>query len=133
MKTYLLGFLVQALSFVVVALLVNGLNYGHSVETLVKAAAIFGLLEVFLRPLIKILLMPFSFLTMGLLSGIGGLVTLWIMSLVVPGFSLVDTSFPGFTVYGFAISSYHVSAIFTTIIAAFIISLLSSIFFWIAK
>lgn len=133
MKAYLQSFLISALSFIAATFLLNGLNYGHNLETLAKAAAIFSVLEVFVRPIIKILLMPFNFLTMGLLSGIGGLVIIWLMSLVVPGFSLSETIFPGFSIYGMGISSYHVSAIFTAILAAFVISIISSILYWITK
>jgi putative membrane protein len=133
MKTYLLGFLISVISFVAATLLINGLSYGHNLEVLAKAAGVFGILEIFIRPVIKILLLPLNFLTMGFLSGVGGIVILWLMSILVPGFSLNDTSFPGFSIYNLALPSYHLGVILTTIVAAAVISLLSSILYWITR
>ena len=133
MKAYLLAFLTSALAFAAATFIVNGLNYGHSSENLIKIAAIFGLLEIFVRPIIKILLLPLNFLTMGLLSGIGGVAILWLMSIVNIGFSLSDTTFPAFSAYGVGFPGYQVGPIFTLILGAVVISIISAILFRFTK
>src|SRR5215467_10568069 len=97
MKAYLLAFLTSAIAFAAATFIVNGLDYGHNLETLLKISAIFGLLEIFARPIIKILLLPLNFLTMGLLSGVTGIVIIYAMSLVNIGFSLKESSSPAFS------------------------------------
>jgi len=133
MKAYLLGFFISAAAFTATTFLINGLNYGNDIQTLGKAAAVFGILEVCVRPIIKILLLPFNFLTMGLLGGVGGLIILWIMTIVLPGFSLTDTTFPAVSIHNFAIPAYRLSVLFTAIISATVISLISWVFYWLTK
>lgn len=129
MKAYLLAFLTSALAFAAATFIVNGLDYGHNYNTLLKISLIFGLLEIFARPLIKILLLPLNFLTMGLLSGITGVVILYLMSLVNIGFSLKDTTSPAFGSHGVSFPSYHVGQIFTLLIGALVISIISAILY----
>lgn len=133
MKYYLLGFVISAVAFAIATFLIPGLNYHNDSTILMKAAGVFGLLNVFLRPLIKILLLPLNFLTFGLLSGLTGLIVLLLVTLIVPGFSLSDTVFPGYMLLGVQLPSYQLNVIPTTILGAAVISLITSTLYWLAK
>lgn len=133
MKSYLLGFVISAVAFAIGTFLVPGLNYHNDSTILLKAAGVFGLLNVFLRPIIKVLLLPLNFLTFGLLSGVTGLVVLILVTLIIPGFSLTDTVFPGYTLAGLHLPAYTLNVVLTTIGGAAVISLISSTLYWLTK
>ena len=133
MKKYLLIFLISAVSFVITCFLVPGLNYHGNLSILLKTAVIFGLLEVFVRPLLNILLLPLNFLTMGLMGAITGLIIIWLLSVVVPGFSLSVTNFTGLTLGQYHIPSYTLNIFLTAVVGAFIISVIGSVLYWLTR
>lgn len=133
MKFYLLGFIISFLAFLITAFLLPGLNYHGNSTTLLEAGGIFSVLNLIVRPILKILLMPLNFLTMGFLGGISGLILLWLLTVVYPAFSLTDTHFPGYALLGISIPSYDLNVFLTTIIGATVISLISSTLYWLTR
>jgi uncharacterized membrane protein YvlD (DUF360 family) len=133
MKTILLGFVISVIAFTTATFLLPGLNYHGQTELLLKAAALFGLLNIFARPILKLLLMPLNFLTMGFLSGIGGLIILWLLTVILPGFSITNSVFPGYSFGGLGIPAYQLNVLLTAIFGAAIISLISSSLYWLTR
>src|SRR6267142_1167468 len=108
MKAHLLTFVISSVAFVAATYLLPGLNYHGDSQTLVRAAVVFSLLNTFVRPIVNLILLPINFMTLGLLGGVTGLVMLWLVSVLVEGFVITDSVFPG-TSLGFAsIPSYEV-------------------------
>ena len=98
-----------------------------------KTAVIFGLLEVFVKPILKILLLPLNFLTMGLMGAVTGLIIIWLLTIVVPGFSLSATNFTGLALGQYHIPSYTLNIFLTAVVGAFIISILGSVLYWLTR
>ncbi|HET7713797.1 MAG TPA: phage holin family protein [Patescibacteria group bacterium] len=133
MKAHLLAFIIMVTSFIAATFFLPGLNYGGDSETLVRSAVTFALLNIFIRPVIGILLMPLNFLTLGLMGGLTGLALLWLVTLLVPGFQITDSNFAGLMVAGQSIPSYQVNSLFTAIFGASLIGLISSILYWLTR
>lgn len=133
MKTYLLGFIISLISFGIVTFLLPGLSYGGDKDVLFRAALAFGLLNTFLRPVVGILLMPINFLTLGLLGGLTGLFLLWLVTVLVPGFVITDSIFPGYSAGPIAIPPYELNAILTAIIGAALTGAISSALYWLIR
>ncbi len=65
MKKYILGWAVLTLAILIVAKLVEGIQYA-SLESLVVASLILSLLNLLIRPVLVMLTLPLTFLSFGL-------------------------------------------------------------------
>lgn len=100
-------------------------------NTLILAALALFMLNVVLKPFIKIILLPINMITLGLFSWLVHVVVIFLASLVVPGFRLTEASFPAIRVGLYLIPPIHLSIIWTYLIFAFLLSLTVGIFSWI--
>jgi len=67
---------------------VHGLKIDHVWPTLIIAGAVLGLLDWLVKPVIKLLALPFVIITLGLILIVINAAMLGIMALLVPGVSL---------------------------------------------
>jgi putative membrane protein len=82
---YLVTTLATALGLLIVDLAVPGVDIATFPAALMAAVAI-GLVNAFVRPVISLLSLPITFLTLGLFSFVVNGLCLWLASLAVPGF-----------------------------------------------
>jgi putative membrane protein len=68
--------------------LVSGFSIDHIWPTLVIAGLVLGVLDFFVKPIMKLLALPFIILTLGLVLIVINAVILGLMTLLVPGVSL---------------------------------------------
>ena len=68
--------------------LVHGLKIDHVWPTLIIAGAVLGLLDWLVKPIIKLLALPFVIITLGLVLIVINAAMLGLMALLVPGVSL---------------------------------------------
>jgi len=68
--------------------LVSGFKIDHIWPTLVVAGAVLGLLDFFVKPIIKLLALPFILLTLGLMLIVINAAILGLMALFVSGVSI---------------------------------------------
>lgn len=106
----LLAWLINAVALVAVAYLVPGITVDGFVTALV-AALILGLLNTFIRPLLVLLTLPVTILTLGLfIFVINGLV-FWFVGSYLSGF-VVAGFWPGFFgAIGYSIVSWALSSL----------------------
>ena len=72
----------------VVAGLLSGVTLNGSIATLVIAAAVFGVLNTLLKPILKLLTFPFAILTLGLAWFGVAMFVLWLTDVIVPDFDI---------------------------------------------
>jgi putative membrane protein len=82
---FLLTWLVAALSLLVTAYIVPGFAF-DSFGTAAIAALILGLVNAFVRPVLFILTLPLTFVTLGLFLFVINALMLWLVGFLVPGF-----------------------------------------------
>jgi putative membrane protein len=84
--------LINALGLVLVSRWVKGINVtgtlGEQALTVLAASAILGLVNAALRPALLILTLPITLLTLGLFTLVINGALLWMVSLLVRGFSI---------------------------------------------
>jgi putative membrane protein len=104
------GFLIRcianALAIYAVAYLMRGVNVSSFLDALI-AGVVLSVINAIVKPIIVILTLPVTLLTLGLFYFVVTAFCLWLASVFVPGFI--------------------VQGLFTTIVAALLISLLSAI------
>ena len=90
MKPFLLRWLVTTFA-VFVAAPIAGIDYGHSLDHLLAASLLLGILNAFVRPVLLLLSAPLILLTLGLFIFVLNALLLLFVGQIVPGFQV-----PGF-------------------------------------
>jgi putative membrane protein len=88
MLNLLLRWLVGALALLLVAYLLPGIAVASFFPAAVVAALVLGLVNAFVRPVVKLLTLPLTCLTLGLFSLVVNAALFWAVSEVVDGFAV---------------------------------------------
>ena len=108
----IISIICNAIGLYIVAGFVPGITV-DSTTTLIIAAVVIGLVNAFLKPILQIISLPISIITLGLFALVINAFCLGIAAFLVPGF--------------------HIDGILTAIIAALILSIISTVLGMIAK
>jgi putative membrane protein len=113
MQHFLLTWLGTAVALLITTKIVSGFVVTGFVTALV-AAFVIGLVNAFIRPILQILAFPITLLTFGLFALVINALTLWLASVLTPGY--------GFEIQGFlpALLGSIVLAIVSSIINYFL-------------
>jgi putative membrane protein len=95
MTKFILRWVINAIALFLAVYLVPGVNLQGGWTSLIWLALIFGLINAFLRPLLKLLTCPLIVLTLGLFTLLINTFLFWLTSQVGQAFGI------GFTVAGF--------------------------------
>jgi len=85
--SFLLTWLTAALSLLITAYLVPGLQF-DSFITAAIAAGVLGLVNAIVRPILLLLTLPITLLTLGLFLFVINAFMLWLTGLLTPGFTV---------------------------------------------
>jgi putative membrane protein len=80
----------NAVALYVAAWLISGITYGDDGWTLVLAAAVFTLVNMWLRPIVRLLSLPLIILTLGLFLFIVNVLMLYVTDWIVPDFEIAS-------------------------------------------
>lgn len=133
MRTLLKHFVIDTASLYAISLVVSGIHFEKWPETLLLAGVVLMLATMIVKPIINILLLPLNLITFGLFKWASYVVTLYIVTLIVPGFKLANFVFGGFSSYWFSIPPISLSGVGAFLAFSFVISFFSSLIYWIFK
>lgn len=89
MITILISWLVSALVIMVAGYIVPGVEI-DGLNVAIVVALILGILNAFVRPILALITLPITILTLGLFSFVLNALMIWLASLVVTGFDLAN-------------------------------------------
>jgi putative membrane protein len=108
-------FIVQVISniigFLFAGAILSGLTFQNGLLTVIVVGAIMGILNFFLKPILKFLTFPLLILSLGLFSIFINIGLLYLAELIVPGFEIDTFS--------------------TAFLATIILSIINTIIFWV--
>ena len=78
----------NAVALGVTGWLLSGVSFHHSAWTVILAAAVFGVLNTILKPVMKFLTFPLAVITLGIAWFFVSLMMLWLTVLIVPKFTI---------------------------------------------
>jgi putative membrane protein len=84
----LVSWAANAISLGVTAWILNGVTVHGSAGTLIFAAAVFGILNTILKPILKLITLPFAVITLGLAWFFVSMLMLWLTDLIVGKFEI---------------------------------------------
>lgn len=111
----------------------GALFYAEGSKTILLAAGALTFINYLVRPIIKLLLLPITILTLGLFRWVINVLGLYLATFVVKGFSVQPFDFPGLSYQGFAIPAFHAVNPYAYIIVSFALSLATSFVYWLIK
>src|SRR5687768_16915311 len=121
MKAVLRHFLVNLASLWVTIELIPGLTITGGLRSLLIGAAVFALINIFLVPILKVILLPLNLLTLGIFAWITNVIALYLLTTVIPQFKLVPYAFDGFSFYGITVPVVYLSTLWVAIVASLLI------------
>jgi uncharacterized membrane protein YvlD (DUF360 family) len=104
--------IIEALALLLLAALLGGLTI-DSLRTAVIAAAIIGLLNALLWPILTYVLLPFAVFTLGLLALVLNGVIIWLAGALVPGFEVASLGTAIWAAIGLTAANTIVSSLLT--------------------
>lgn len=85
------------------------------------------------KPVINILLLPINLITFGLFKWVGVVIALYLVTLVVPGFEILNFTFSGLNSFWLYLPPVTLTGVLAFLAFSFLISLISSIIGWLIK
>lgn len=125
MKHLLQKILLNTLAIVAVSYIAPGLTYGQSLGTLLLAALVLAIINAFLRPILKILLLPINIITLGLMGWLVNVIILYLVTLLVPGFEVVPFTL---SIGG---STIVLSTFWAFVVISFLLNIATTLISWI--
>jgi len=111
----------------------EGIEFLNGYQTIALTALVLTILGTLVKPLIKILLIPINLLTLGAFRWLINVITLWLVTLVVPQFKIGSFVFQGLNWNGFIIPSFFMARFWAFVLASLFISLVTSFVLWLTK
>ena len=134
MKRIFRLYVIETFSLYLVSRIAGGVVFASSYETLLITGAVLMGATLVAKPVINILLLPLNLVTFGFFKWISSTVALYLVTLVVDGFSIEGFYFEGFVSQWIDIPAISFgSPIIALIVFSFLLSLISSLIGWIVK
>lgn len=133
MKKYLRLFLFNLVSLWLIAGLLPGVSFSGGYQTLALAAVVLTLVNLLIKPLVNILLLPINLLTLGMFRWLINVITLYLVTIFVPQFKITSFFYPGFNYQGFIIPSMYLSTFLVFVLSSFMISLATTFLLWLSN
>ena len=88
LRWLVVSWIANAIALGVTALVLGGVDINGSAGTLFVAALVFGVLNTILKPILKLVTLPFAVLTLGIAWFFVSMLMLWLTDLLVSGFDI---------------------------------------------
>jgi len=95
------------------------------------AGGILALSNFFIKPIIKIIMLPLNLVTFGLFSWVSGVFTLYLTSYLISEFNIFAFDFPGISFQGFIVPAYSFGIISSVVLISLILNLLVFVLSWV--
>lgn len=133
MKKILRHYIVETVTLYICSQLVTGLVFEKGNQSILLAGLALMIASLIVRPLINILILPINLLTFNLFKWVSSAVTLYLVTLIVPGFKIAKFFYPGLVTKWFDIPQVSLEGVLAIIAFSLLITSISSVFYWLIK
>jgi len=130
MKSLIRKLLLNLAVILVAAKILPGLSYSENLKVLVLAAVALSVVNLVVRPIVKLVTLPINLLTLGIFSWVINVLMLYLVTRLIPGFTVSAFHFDGLVHRGLTIQPMEVGLSSSYILSSFLISLLTSVLGW---
>lgn len=133
MKKVILHILVVSVTLVAADYLIPGLTVENSLDGLLLVTLVLSVMNLFVKPLLKVLSLPIEVATLGIFTVVINTVILLLVDYFLQPLKITSFWFPGLTYGPLIIAPMRVPALLTAIISSALISTFSSLLMWLTK
>jgi len=133
MKRLIRLFLINCGAFYLASYLISGISFGGGIRTLALIGLVLTVMNVVLKPILKVFMLPFNIVTLGLFSWFLNVVILFLLTKIVGQIKISEFDFAGFSCGGFVIPALYLGIFETLIIGAVVINAVSLFLNWLAE
>jgi putative membrane protein len=130
MKKFLRAFIFHGGVLLFVSTQIGGIQFADPVKTLAFAAIALTLVEILMKPVINLMLLPLNLITLGTFRWVANVLTLYLATVLVSGFKIVEFTYRGFQSGALIIPEMHFGAMTAFLVVSFVMSFLTSFLFW---
>jgi putative membrane protein len=133
MKNILKHYIIDTISLYLISQAVSGMVFENGITSLLLAGLGIMLTSFIVKPIINLLILPLNLLTFGLFRWLSSAITLFIVTMVVPGFKIYNFMFSGFSSPWIDIPKLTLLSPLSFIAFSFLITFVTSIIYWLIK
>jgi len=129
-KSFLRNIFINFLTLVLISILTKAINYSDNYLVLIWAAFFLTLLNLLVKPILNLLLMPINLLTLGAFRWVINAIVILLVTIIVTDFRIHGFTFPGFSFSGFIVPKIVFPFFWTLILISFLIEFLGQAINW---
>ena len=133
MKKIIRSLVINLAAIVLISQIMAGFKISGGYEGILFTTAVLTGVNLAIKPLIKVLLLPINLLTLGAFRWVANVFSLYLVTLLIPYLEITGFTFPGFFYQGFIIPEMFLAKIWVLIISSFLISLFTTFLFWLFR
>ena len=133
MKRILRHYVIDTICLYAISKMAGGMEFGNGISTLLLAGIAVTAVSIIGKPIINLLLLPINLITFGLFRWVASSFIIFLATLIVPAFKVLGFYFTGFSTKWFDLPSINLTGLAAYIGFSFLLSLLTSIIYWLIK
>ncbi len=133
MKSLLRSFIINIAALYIASNIIPGMMYSGGIQTLIFATLVLAIMNLLIRPIINILLLPINLITLGAFRWLVNVFVLFLLIVVISNLNIEAFSFSGFEYQGFTVPDIEVSRFWSIVLSSLTISFTNAFLFWLAK
>ncbi len=133
MKSAIRAILINTGALWLAAQAASGISYQNDFRILLFASLALAVINTLVKPLVKIVALPINFLTLGAFSWLINALMLYLVTVIVPGFSVSAFDFPGYTWKGFVIPAAQFNDFWAFVVVSLLISFIGNFLSWLCN
>ena len=134
LRLFLRSISINLASVYIVAQILSGIVvYIGGIKTLFLAALAISFINLLVRPIVNLLLLPVNLITLGLFRWVANLATLYLVTWLVPNLQIHSFTFPGLDIKYLIIPSLSFSAFGAFIVATLTLTAVFHVLYWLMQ
>ncbi len=125
--------IIYSLTLYATSNLLPGLSISGGIISYIVASLVLSLCEFFLRPILTIITLPLTLITLGLFSWIINAIILFVVTIFYRNILVSSFLFPGVSYSGFTIPQFHVNLVLSYLIISVTIYFIKSFAYWLVN
>ncbi|MBI2028916.1 phage holin family protein [Candidatus Gottesmanbacteria bacterium] len=120
-------------ALILTASIIPGFSVGNTYENIAIATVALSVINVFIKPIVKILFLPLNMITLNLFSIIINIAVVFGLTKVVPTVTISSWYFSGISISGFVIPEFEFTIIYTYILVSVILTAIIAVLNWVTS
>lgn len=133
MKWLIRQFLFHLTALLAAVYLIPGFTIGNTLENILLATIALGTINIFIKPIIKLLFLPLNMVTLGLFSIVINTGIVYALTYLLPHVAISPFKFNGYSFSGFIIPPFDFTVLYTYILVAIVLTSIVSFLNWMVK